>query len=183
MYLRDDANHRFEAMRALVPVTGGPEDHIALNVAADLVTVGGGKLTALYVQPETDAVAWLVGKKNLRRIVESALEHKSIEVDHEVILAEDLVKGINQAGAEKYDFVPVWNAVPSRDPARRVCREFSNISRGIGAGGGHHPRWDAADQPRGDANPAPRKALYTTTRPSASNQRRRHRNVGIAMEF
>ena len=88
--------------KVLVPISGGPHSQTALGWARDLVMRDGeGKVTPLFVEPDTGEYATEVGEKRLARMLKRAgMSPDAPAMEPRVVLEDDVRKGIAKVAAE-----------------------------------------------------------------------------------
>jgi uncharacterized hydrophobic protein (TIGR00271 family) len=144
--LRPAESNEINLQRILVPSSGGSPSYDALDLAVTLAKKSEGEVTALYVEPNVDAVAELVGERIIDRIVRSAVRSKDREsVTTKAILSADVSAGIEKAaeghglvilGAGRTGVVRRWLKgsvteevmLKCRDSAVAILRPASPIS-------------------------------------------------------
>lgn len=90
--------------RLLVATSGGVHSREALKLAAGIADRNQGRVTALYIEPPIDEVAGEVGRRELARIIGTAVgPHKRI--DQKVIVARHILDGVAQEAHEGYDLL------------------------------------------------------------------------------
>ncbi|MEK6249536.1 MAG: universal stress protein [Planctomycetales bacterium] len=99
----DSTGHDCQSI--LVPSGGGHPTTTALNLATSVADMNDGKVTALYVEPYVDDVAELVGQKIIDRYVAKALGNKTQRVSTQVVLSNNVPKGIALARESGHDLV------------------------------------------------------------------------------
>ena len=90
----------------LVPCGGGPDSRLTLQLAIDMAQTHEGRIVALYVEPEVDEVASLVGRRILDRMVDPAAGKKrDVRIERRVVLCDEIALGIVQEAERGYDLV------------------------------------------------------------------------------
>jgi uncharacterized hydrophobic protein (TIGR00271 family) len=117
LQLRPGSHSGERCERILVPTGSAQHSHLALELAAELTEVYGGEFTALFVEPEVDEVAELVGHRILDRIIRRALGNKNERLRKKVVLADDVAAGIRSVAEDSFDLI-----ITSADYHGRVHR-------------------------------------------------------------
>lgn len=81
----------------LVPVAGGPHSQLALRIGAGLSRHRGGKITALSVVSNLGEVSRDVAHLKLGEIIKEARLEEGIQVERQVVIADDVSEGISRA--------------------------------------------------------------------------------------
>jgi len=89
----------------LVAAGGGPHTSATLQLASRLAAATDSQLTAMYVEPDVDDVAELVGQTILERIVRRALKSAADQVRTEVVIGHDPAAAIGQMAAQGHDLL------------------------------------------------------------------------------
>lgn len=106
MQLRLGADGPGDSPSVLVPCGGGPDSRLTLNLASHLAEVHGSRIVALYVEPEVDEVATLVGRRILDRLVDEGGNTTATRpVERRVVLSQDIAAGILQEATRGYDLL------------------------------------------------------------------------------
>jgi uncharacterized hydrophobic protein (TIGR00271 family) len=105
MYLRAGNVVAERCDKILVPTAGGPHAEVALTRAADFASEVQGQVTALYVEPEVDEVAVLVGRRIIDRIVRQVIGDDHEHVIGRVTLADEMFQGIGSLLDESFELV------------------------------------------------------------------------------
>ena len=105
MYLRSGNVAAERCDKILVPTAGGPHAEVALTRAADFASEVEGQVTALYVEPEVDEVAVLVGRRIIDRIVRQVIGDDQEHVIGRVTLADEMFQGIGGLLDESFELV------------------------------------------------------------------------------
>ena len=105
MYLRAGNVRASQCDKIMVPTAGGPHADVALSRAADFATSVDGQVTALFVEPEVDEVAVLVGERIIDRIVSRVADGEQDHVIGRVTLADELFQGVSGLLDESFELV------------------------------------------------------------------------------
>ena len=105
MYLRAGNVSATVCDKILVPTAGGPHADVALGRAVNFAESIDGQVTALYVEPEVDEVAVLVGERIIDRIVQRVADGEQQHVIGRVTLADELFQGIGGLLDESFELV------------------------------------------------------------------------------
>ncbi|MBK8978631.1 MAG: DUF389 domain-containing protein [Planctomycetes bacterium] len=89
-----------DALHVLVPIAPGPHVSTSLRLVRDLVRDGGGRATALYVEPPIGRDAEQVGRRALERLLAQALGDDRDGVDLRVVVDASIDAGIASACAD-----------------------------------------------------------------------------------
>ena len=113
MYLRPGNVSGSECDKILVPTAGGLHADVALGRAVEFAASVKGQVTALFVEPEVDEVAVLVGERIVDRIVRRVADDEQEHVMGRVTLADELFQGISGLLDESFDLVLLGTTNPS----------------------------------------------------------------------
>lgn len=105
MQLRPGTGTGKTIKRILVPSGNPDHTNLALEVASAIARVNDGQVTALFVEPEVDEVAELVGHRILDRIVRHSLGRNPERLRKKVVLCSNVADGIRSEVSEGYDLV------------------------------------------------------------------------------
>ena len=105
MYLRAGNVRASQCDKIMVPTAGGPHADVALSRAAEFALSVDGQVTALFVEPEVDEVAVLVGERIIDRIVRRIADGEQDHVIGRVTLADELFQGIGGLLDESFELV------------------------------------------------------------------------------
>ncbi|MFP6575765.1 MAG: DUF389 domain-containing protein [Pirellulaceae bacterium] len=105
MYLRAGNVRASQCDKIMVPTAGGPHADVALSRAAEFALSVDGQVTALFVEPEVDEVAVLVGERIIDRIVRRIADGEQDHVIGRVTLADELFQGISGLLDESFELV------------------------------------------------------------------------------
>lgn len=113
MYLRAGNVRASKCDKIMVPTAGGLHADVALSRAADFALSVDGQVTALFVEPEVDEVAVLVGERIIDRIVHRVVEGEQDHVIGRVTLADELFQGISRLQDESFELVMLGTTNPT----------------------------------------------------------------------
>lgn len=113
MYLRAGNVRAPKCDKIMVPTAGGPHADVALSRAADFALSVDGQVTALFVEPEVDEVAVLVGERIIDRIVHRVVDGEQEHVIGRVTLADELFQGISGLQHESFDLLMLGTTNPT----------------------------------------------------------------------
>jgi uncharacterized hydrophobic protein (TIGR00271 family) len=89
----------------LVAAGGGPHTGATLRLASRLATATDSRLTAMYVEPNVDDVAELVGQTILDRIVRKALKTDADRVLTKVVMSHNPTTAIEEGAKQGHDLL------------------------------------------------------------------------------
>ena len=96
--------------RILIPTSGGPHSRFALRLASRIVKINEGKVTPLYIEPDTDEVATEVGKRLLNGLMQKAEIEPGPHIKPKVVLADDVNEGIREEASREYDLLLIGDS-------------------------------------------------------------------------
>ncbi len=113
MYLRAGNVRASKCDKIMVPTAGGIHADVALSRAADFALSVDGQVTALFVEPEVDEVAVLVGERIIDRIIHHVVDGEQDHVIGRVTLADELFQGISGLQDESFELVMLGTTNPT----------------------------------------------------------------------